>query len=547
MKVKNLAINFIFSLCFVAAMTMGYFLDKNGSVNLLSPLGICFVIVASLCLTPLVTFLIKKLDDLLAKRSTETKSEILPFSLKYFLIRFAGMVVCYSVVWLAVWPGFFCYDAETEAYMVITYKFSQHHPLLHELLLGNTLRLGNRIFGNFNAGIAIYIGAQMLIVALCFAYMLTTFRRLNVPKIACNIAWAFMGLFPTVVMFALCSSKDVLFTVGVVLLGTVILQFIKGIYEKHLYILFAAGSLLLLFFRKNGMYVYPFLLAVLLLLIVLGKETSDSRKSLIKLIIIGACCIVVYLSVTAILAKSLNAAKDESAEKLCVPMQQLARVYNERPEVWSEEEKEILYEIFPEVILKRYNPKLADDIKFNFLEDNYKSDKAKYIKFWWDTFKRCPDIYVNSFLMNTYGYWYPNTVLSGYEGYKIVDRYYGESCYFQFVTENPGVRKSFIPPIERFYEMLSLEVSFQKIPVISWLFSIGFHMWGYAFLAMFLIQTKAKDGRKMLICLLIPFLLLMINLLGPIALVRYVLFYFFGASFIICIWPVIYSNYTPNN
>ena len=140
--------------------------------------------------------------------------------------------------------------------------------------------------------------------------------------------------------------------------------------------------------------------------------------------------------------------------------------------------------------------------------------------------------------MNTYGYWYPNTILSGYEGYKIVEKYYGKSCYFAFVTEPPGVRHSYIPWLERFYEIISLEVSFQKIPVVAWLFSIGFWLWAYAFQIWFLAQNKSQSAHKMLLCFIIPTLLLMTNMLGPIALVRYVLFYFFGVPIFAGIWFV---------
>lgn len=541
MKVKNYLINLIFCLCFFAAMIMGYSLDKTGNVRFGNWWGWLLVLLLGIIASPIVTFLITKLDLGLAGREKKI-SKVLPFSFKYFIIRLIGLIVCYIPVWLAVWPGFFCYDAETEAYMVMTYKFSQHHPLIHELLLGETLRLGNRIFGSFNGGIALYLGVQLIVVALCFSYILTTFRRMNVPKAVCNIGWAFLALFPTVAMFALCSSKDVLFTVGVVTLSVISLEISKGIYEKNMYVIFSIGTLLLLFFRKNGLYAYPFFLLFLLVWVIKEKDVK-LRKFLKNMIILGILLTIFFILTSGILAAALHAEKDEEREKLCVPMQQLARVYTEKPEVWSEDEKEILFSLFPEVILQRYNPKLADDIKFNFLEDNYKSDKKKYNKFWWDTFKKCPDIYVNSFLANTYGYWYPNTVLSGYEGYKIVDRYYGESCYFEFVTEMPGVRQSFIPWLERFYEMISLEVSFQKIPIVSWLFSIGFWMWAYAFLILYLIQSKAKDSKKMLLAFVIPFILLLINLLGPIALVRYVLFYFFGIPIFLSSWFICNKKY----
>lgn len=529
MKAIKILINYIFCLCFSTAMILGRTLDSAGRVDFFNVRDVVLIVVISAVMTPVVTVAINGLNKY---RSTKIeKTNVKPLSLKYFFSRLIGIIICYIPVWLAVWPGFFNYDASEEVHMVFTLRYSQHHPLVHELLLATMLKIGNKIFGNYNAGIALYLGVQMIIVSAFFAYILSTLRRLNVPKWICNLGWAFFALFPTVVMFALCSTKDVYFTVGIVLISVIMIELSRGIYEKHLYCLFVIGSLALLFFRKNGIYVYP--LFLLTFFFAYRKEKSKEKQVFLRrFIVIGTVCVCVFLIGTYLLAQSLHARKDETAEKLCVPMQQLARVYSEKPEVWNDQEKEVLFSLIPESVLKNYNPKLADNIKVNFLQDNYKADKKKYIELWWNTFKRCPDIYINSFLMNTYGYWYPDTVLSGYEGYQLVDRVYGESSYFAFVTEPPGERHSYIPWLERFYEMISLEVSFQKIPIVSWLFSIGFWLWIYAFIILYIVQTRESDRMKGLLPFVMPILLLMINLLGPIALVRYVLFYFFGAPLI---------------
>ena len=137
-----------------------------------------------------------------------------------------------------------------------------------------------------------------------------------------------------------------------------------------------------------------------------------------------------------------------------------------------------------------------------------------------------PDIYVNSFLMNTYGYWYPDTVIDGYAGKWNVDREYEESSYFAFTTEMPGVRKSLIPVLEQFYEKISLEIYQQQLPVVSMLFSVGFWHWVFLFVVMYLCAIKYK---KQAVALSVMGLVYLTMLLGPIALVRYVLYWFFSA------------------
>ena len=53
-----------------------------------------------------------------------------------FRRTFLILIICQLPVFLAVYPGFFCYDAQDEVNEVLTRTFSTHHPLLHVLLLG---------------------------------------------------------------------------------------------------------------------------------------------------------------------------------------------------------------------------------------------------------------------------------------------------------------------------------------------------------------------------------------------------------------------------
>ena len=229
---------------------------------------------------------------------------------------------------------------------------------------------------------------------------------------------------------------------------------------------------------------------------------------------------------------TFNFTKGPLGEMLCVPMQQLARTYTEEKDSLTDEDLEILYSLIPEVILEKYNPKLADDVKVNFLEDNFKADPGKYISLWLRIGAAHFDVYVNSFLMNTYGDWYPDTVLDGYRGKHTADVMYGDSSYFAFSTESLGVRVHLLPVLERFYEKISLEIYQQKVPIISMLFSIGFWHWIYLFAAMSLF---VRGYRKQAFALIPMGLSYLIILLGPIVLVRYVLYLFFGVPLVLAL------------
>lgn len=287
--------------------------------------------------------------------------------------------------------------------------------------------------------------------------------------------------------------------------------------------LLSVSMLFILFLRNNGIY------ALVLFLLFFAFVYRKTWKKWLPTVTIT---FLVFIVSSQALIFAFHAKKGPLAEMFCVPMQQLARVYIQAEDTFTEEDAEILYSLIPQVILDDYNPKLADMVKRNFLEDNFKSSPGKYISLWFRTGIKHFDIYVNSFLENTYGYWYPDTIPDGYRGIWAAGRQYEDSSYFAFGTELPGERTSFLPPLERFYEKISLEIYQQRVPVISMLFSIGFWHWVYIFAALFLLVTRHK---KQAFALSLIGLLYLTVLLGPIALVRYVLYLFFAVPLVMAL------------
>ncbi len=106
-----------------------------------------------------------------------------------------------------------------------------------------------------------------------------------------------------------------------------------------------------------------------------------------------------------------------------------------------------------------------------------------------------------------------------------MDKIYEDSSYFACVTERHGKRVHLLPALERFYEKISLEIYQQKLPVISMLFSNGFWYWFYLFVALYLLLA---GYRKQVFSLNMMGMVYLTVLLGPIVLIRYVLYFFFG-------------------
>lgn len=510
-----------FTVPFAAAMICGAQLEQYGNVNF-SKLYLYFAaIVLSISWAPVCSWCFWKLAHLPVSAATPSPRR------HYFITIWLLLILSYLPTLLAAWPGFFSYDAEAEAAMVFMREYSTHHPIVHVLLLGGMLRLANHFFHSYNAGITTYLILQIILVSGCFAYMMNFLRSIHVRRSIRIIGLLFLAFFPTVSMFMCCTTKDVYFSGGIVLFTTLLLEMAGNSdsfwHSKRKISLLVLSLLLILLFRNNGIYAY--VLFLLFFVFVYKKHWK-------KLLSSSVLAIALYAVIASGLAGICKAAPGEFAEMLCVPMQQLARVHAEAKDTLPPEDKELLYTLIPEVILENYNPKLADNIKVNFLEDNFKAAYSEYFLLWLKTGSKHPGIYINSFLENTYGYWYPDTVLDGYTGKRASTLVYGNNSYFAAATESPGTHHSLIPVLDKFYHNVSLEIYVQKVPVFSMLFSIGFWHWVYIFTAIYLVINKYK---KQAFSLTFIGLVYLTVLFGPVALVRYVLCFFFCVPLILAL------------
>jgi len=268
--------------------------------------------------------------------------------------------------------------------------------------------------------------------------------------------------------------------------------------------------------RNNGVYAY---IVAVPLIFLTGLMAKESKKHLIKIIILMLLSLALYFGANHCMRLVTHAENNEHQEKLTVAIQQLARVYKYSPQTYSEDELKTLQEILPKEYLEKYNPRISDLLKSGFDNEAYSANKAKYKKLWFDIGLRKPLIYINAWLVNSYGYWYPDMVINVYGGNQMYTFMYEDSSYFGFETEPPGSRQSLFPLLEGLYRSISLELFQQKVPVLSMFFAPGFVF--YIFL--WCLAGLMKDKRWRTVGALCPVLMLWATvLMGPTVLVRYV-------------------------
>ena len=428
----------------------------------------------------------------------------------------ALIFVMYLPVFLAVYPGFFVYDAQDELMQVVTRSFSTHHPLVHVLMLGGIIQAVYKLTGSYNAGIACYTVFQMLVMAGIFGWCIRKLEKWGVSKGYRILTTLYFGLCPVLVMFSLCSAKDGLFA-GMLLIMTILLtELFKAPEEfwkqKGKLLLLLAASLGMMLLRHNGFYAF----AVFSVLTVIYLK-KDRKKAALYF----GGILATYLVVSAGLTGILRADASENQEMLTVPISQMARVYQNRKEELPPEEKELLYQYLPQEALEHYTPKVSDGVKVHFNNQAYEADRGSFLKLWLKWGTENPFTYLNAWFMTSYGFWYPDTVIDVYRGNTVFTYTYEDSSYFGYEVEQPGTRQSKLPWLSEIYRRMSLEIFQQRIPVVSMVFSPGFLFWMSAFILCF----WGYHGRWKKVMAVMPVMLCWLTvLLGPTYLTRYVVY-----------------------
>ncbi len=366
-----------------------------------------------LCIIPLsiligliILFTWKLIDIIKLRKQNEEKSR---FSLSdriikepwNYIISFIFIIVSWTPCYLASFPGFFCYDATQEFRYVTLHQISEHHPVLHQLVLTNILLIFEKITGSYNTGIAVFCISQMIIGAFVFAKMTVMLYKNTKIKWLFVLSLLFYGLTPPVMLFAGCTTKDVLSGLLVILyLQWYTQTFIfcgKEKEHKNMIISIAIGlvlGVLVLLSKKN----IPMAFFAFLLFQIPFKNLRKQK------IYYSAAQLALFIVAQAAISIAFHPIPSAISESLSVPSQQLTRVYyiyGEEAftdEQWKKMEK---YFIVDE-LLENYVPQLADPIKGRLKNDEIKDDALGALWLWLSVGIKYPKTYMDSFLILTY-------------------------------------------------------------------------------------------------------------------------------------------------
>lgn len=505
---------------FAAAVATGFHLDAELSFEEMQWGDFLLYLISILGLTPLsfclFAIILRGIKNWAAREKNMVRK---PYSeIGAFLVCFVVIFGCWLLVWLAYYPGLWSYDP-WQVDQFLDHDYNKHHPLLHTLLLGVCYAAG--LNGqNGNGGVILYDMIQMCIMSGIFAYVCVYLYRHISGRVFRAIALLFYAVFPVNSILAISPTKDVLFSGLIVLCLVLALQIRDVPWGRKklcfLAVLFGTVSLMLLL-RNNAIYAFVlFTGGAFLLLLYEWHRQGHCPWRYVYVCLFAAGCVVTFRVGDTVLTRFLDAQESPVREKYSVPSQQFGRIYETLRISGEDEETQRLIRAYYDMETSVYDPHLADsmkrtlDIESNGTERDYQCSSMKL-------FLKYPLESLDSFLYLTEGAWYINDTSSA--------SIYGsglESRMGYLLTryeEGYGiVHKSRLPGLEAFLERAFSANEYQKIPVVSLLFSPALYFWILVVCTVGFLQT---GNRYQLMLTGFLWGLFLTILAGPCILIRY--------------------------
>ena len=523
-------LGFVFS----GMIAAGRSLDVYGTVSSFKTLIVSILLythVIAVLLAVLWTFLLGFEKKLLEPRPYGKVYSVVEKGAGWFVAHpymiTMALLLCWLPCFIADFPGGFRYDATGE-FLQTEYGYNGNYPLLHSVIITRLLPAMYTLTGSYNTGIAVYVIVQMLMIAGMYTHIFHTFGKQRVNKILLCIAFLYCAFFPVIQILVVQEVRDVLFSA---LLLYVMFLFYQMEYDKKA------------FFQSNGK---PALLGLVFVLALLARNNNAGMTMMIIVVAVSAIVWFVHrknywkgaavLAATSILGYVILGAgltamcqplsEADEGGALSLMSQPLARAYLYERDRWTDAEIEEL-STYMDLENLDYVPETADPTKSRI---HLQNDFLGFLRLWCKIGLKHPGCYLDAILANTQNMWYPGSVIDGYKQmYKEEGQpyYEYEKCYYSIKAsvESPGEHRNLLPKVLNYYTQIGLYISFEKVPVISMLFSIGFQFWLVLNCLFYILYRKIY---KLVLPVAVILGYMLISACVPLILLRYFAAVFFA-------------------
>ena len=469
--------------------TLNHILDKWIVLNFLG-----YSILAWATISSIYTLFEQK--SKYANKSIKIKNvEILSDSRLSFIINAGLIFVAWLPYFLRYYPGLLTADSCAQVAQAIGIaELSNHHPIFHTGIITVFVNLGKLIFDNINIGVAFYTIFQMAIMSIIFATVIRYLSKKQTPLAVRIIALLYYMFYPINALFGITMWKDVLFAGIIPIYAIWVIELLfnteEFLHSKKSIITYIIISILVMFLRNNGMYIVilttPFIIITLL-------------KYWKKVIPISFIIILSFSLLRTSIFNIFNIKEGSVGEMLSVPLQQIARVKKYHKEELDDDIIKQIDQFFKcNDIENKYNPILSDPVKAQLDTEYFDANKGEFIKLWIKLLKTNFKDYVESFISNSYGYYYPEAK------HWVANRTMETNN--MGITQQPLIEGTLVSKIDSLIEK-------RDIPILSMFFSIGTAFWAIVISLGYKIMKKEY---KHIVSYLIIFILWLTIVASPV-------------------------------
>ena len=346
------------------------------------------------------------------------------------VLLFAAALLAAWLPYLAVYfPGFVFGDTVNSFKQLMGISpLWNRHPVPYTLFIGGCLDVANFFGFDNTAGCALYCLIQMTVMAACFSYLANwVVSRAGVSG---KTRWAifilffaYFGVSPYIATCTIAMWKDPLFSTALMMLtlfladAAIIGKGREGRTAWAGLACFAFFSLIVAFFRNNGVYVLVLTAAALALWLALsgrhaspderkGKASVARRDAKGMLPVLLAVSVMFFL-VTGPLFNSLGVKRASNVEAFGIPINQMARVAALGGDM-SASDRKYLDAVLPlELYPKTYRPCCTDLLKW---DGNFESTALGdgFVQHWVSMLLKNPAMYFEAWELQTFGFWTVN-------------------------------------------------------------------------------------------------------------------------------------------
>lgn len=509
-RIRKVFVTLAGGLLYAILFSFGYSMEKYGTCQI--PATLIF----ALCLFPLTAFVLSFLLSFSINPKQQQKTN---FS---FIKPFIIILLCWAPMYAIMFPGVFCVDTANQLAQITLGAYNTHHPLLHTLLLKFCIDM-RPLLGSLNRCAALYSLLQMILLAGCFTLTIMSISRSSSAR-AAKWSLLFFALHPLHMIYAVSSTKDVLFTGVFTLFLSLCVEFLSldGQTSSTKPLAGIAFCCILSGLLRNNT-IYALIVWLLILMV-------SFKLKHIKLTICVALSVLSTILISNTLQAALDAKSGDMREMLSWPIQQLARTRLYEEEKFTSVEKEALDALILKQKWTEYDSRISDPVKGAINSSVLFANPKQYINLYLSVGQRAPQSYLDAVIALSYPLFYPYRTYRG--AFDYVEVSIDPAGFDQCFGKGRVVFNDRFSSVRDWLENHLWKTGASDIPFVNIIFNIGLFSWLVFY---FVIKEAYLGNWRRFTLFLLPVLLWGTFLLGPVIYSRY-------AYPFLCCLPVLASR-----